>query len=633
WLSPLDFGEKHNTVFEKRARDTGEWFLEHPKFLAWRRGDPGYGAIPTLWCPGNPGVGKSVMASLVINELRKEVPENAALVFIYFEYRTNYTASQLAEVVLKQLVQRRITQSGLESLRKHKAGNRPTYEELFNMLKVEVGTYDCVVIVIDALDEADIEIWTQLLGCLRGLHKISLIATSRDISRVELKLRPYQRLDIVVDGRDMRKYIEERLKSSVKLDWLRQDVHEEIITKIIMKASRMFLLARLHMNSLETKHRDLRQALNKLPNTLDATYDKAMSRIIHDLQYALAVGDGTASTIDIDDLHNEASLTSICVGLVVLQEDAVLPMTIYSDYTAQEYFLRNQKVSERFANSPNFAITCLRYLAFDIFKADESLRREWRLTETPFAKLSDNWICHVVLGVHAHMYCDDKTIRNLAMELLHDSKRVAKVGSVPCRAKNPSAIHLCTHFGLKDYLESLLDSDCNVNLKDSNGDTAVTYAALGGQTGILQLLLTKEGVDVNPKGQGGLTPLARAVIGGHEATAQLLLARSDLDVNRHDNFGNAPIIHAAQEGHSRIMRLLLSRHDVNINLQDQNGCTPLLIAAYGGHEDLVQALLTRNDLDVNRCDDFGNTPLIYAAQEGRGKIVKLLLARDDVDIN
>ncbi|KAF8875243.1 hypothetical protein BD779DRAFT_1450238, partial [Infundibulicybe gibba] len=348
WLSPLDFGEKYIKTFERCTPGTGAWFLEHPKFLAWRRGDSGYG---TLWCPGNPGVGKSVLASLVISELGRAIPENTALVFIYFEYRTRYTVSQLTEVILKQLVRWRITRSSLGSLREHKARkHRPTSEELFDILKVEVETRDRVLIVIDALDEADIEVWAPLLGHLRALHKISLFATSRDTGDIGLRLWPYQRLDIIVDDGDMRKYVERRLESSSRFKQLleiRADVREEIVAGVVKRADRMFLLARLHMDFLETKDRvrvkDLSRALDELPQTLDATYDEAMSRInnddkalayriiswvihaaqpmtIRDLQYALAVQEGMTA-LDTNDLYDEAYLTSVCVGLIVLQED------------------------------------------------------------------------------------------------------------------------------------------------------------------------------------------------------------------------------------------------------------------------------------------------------------------------
>ncbi|KAF8877087.1 hypothetical protein BD779DRAFT_1650427, partial [Infundibulicybe gibba] len=47
WLSPLDFSGKHSAAFEKHAPGTGEWFLKHPKFLAWQQGE-----YKVLWCPG-----------------------------------------------------------------------------------------------------------------------------------------------------------------------------------------------------------------------------------------------------------------------------------------------------------------------------------------------------------------------------------------------------------------------------------------------------------------------------------------------------------------------------------------------------------------------------------------------------
>ncbi|KAF8873652.1 hypothetical protein BD779DRAFT_1451640, partial [Infundibulicybe gibba] len=124
----------------------------------------------------------------------------------------------------------------------------------------------------------------------------SILATSRDVGEIGLGLQPHQRLDIVANEGDVRKYIEERLASSVKFKQLIEggpNIHEEIITKTVIKADGMFLLAQLHMNSLEAKPRvkDLRRALNELPKTLDATYDEAMSRISNDHK-ALAPPDG-----------------------------------------------------------------------------------------------------------------------------------------------------------------------------------------------------------------------------------------------------------------------------------------------------------------------------------------------------
>jgi hypothetical protein len=101
------------------------------------------------------------------------------------------------------------------------------------------------------------------------------------------------------------------------------------------------------MDALIGKHNAaaVRKALENLPQGVDETYDEIMVRIaqqskddrelatqilswisyayrllnINELQYALAITPGTAS-IDPDDITNEEVLTSICVGLIVIDE-------------------------------------------------------------------------------------------------------------------------------------------------------------------------------------------------------------------------------------------------------------------------------------------------------------------------
>ncbi|KAF8874904.1 hypothetical protein BD779DRAFT_1450586, partial [Infundibulicybe gibba] len=190
WLSPLDFSEKQNTIFEKRAPDTGKWFLEHPKFLAWSLPNnfSGSGKV----CHSVSTTRHMTLRSLVVHELGEAISEDVGLVYIYFKYKTKYTMAQLAEVILKQLIRRRITESGLESLRKHKIGNRPTFNELLDTLKVKVGTYSHVLVVVDALDEADVHGWAPLLRDLQALSGVSLLATSQDTGDIALELRPDQ---------------------------------------------------------------------------------------------------------------------------------------------------------------------------------------------------------------------------------------------------------------------------------------------------------------------------------------------------------------------------------------------------------------------------------------------------------
>ena len=112
--------------------------------------------------------------------------------------------------------------------------------------------------------------------------------------------------------------------------------------------SARFLLARLHMDSLVGKlnSRQVRAALENLPEGMDGTYDEAMERVerqddsrkelakrvlswityavrplsVKELQHALAVMPDTTK-LDPDDITDDEILTSVCAGLVVIDEE------------------------------------------------------------------------------------------------------------------------------------------------------------------------------------------------------------------------------------------------------------------------------------------------------------------------
>jgi hypothetical protein len=119
------------------------------------------------------------------------------------------------------------------------------------------------------------------------------------------------------------------------------------------------------MESLMTKNdrRSLKDALNSLPEGLDATYDGAMERIkaqssddfelarkvlywinyalrplaIKEIQIALAVRPSD-NTLDEDGISEEERLLSVCAGLVTIQPESQTIILVH--HTTQEYFKR-----------------------------------------------------------------------------------------------------------------------------------------------------------------------------------------------------------------------------------------------------------------------------------------------------
>ena len=59
WLSPLEPRLRHRDIASRRIDGIGAWLLETEEFKRWHGGTRDGSYHPTLFCEGNPGVGKS----------------------------------------------------------------------------------------------------------------------------------------------------------------------------------------------------------------------------------------------------------------------------------------------------------------------------------------------------------------------------------------------------------------------------------------------------------------------------------------------------------------------------------------------------------------------------------------------
>ena len=68
WLSPLEPRVRHRDIGARRVDSIGAWLLETEKFKHWNNGCTEDGCYhPTLFCDGNPGVGKSYLMLVKIS--------------------------------------------------------------------------------------------------------------------------------------------------------------------------------------------------------------------------------------------------------------------------------------------------------------------------------------------------------------------------------------------------------------------------------------------------------------------------------------------------------------------------------------------------------------------------------------
>ncbi|KAI0026802.1 hypothetical protein K488DRAFT_75064 [Vararia minispora EC-137] len=181
WLDPPDPSSNHEKSRDLRQRDTCTWFLD-ADFEKWKALNNGF-----YWVNGNPGSGKSVLSSCIIEALSSET--EATVLYFYFDFKESKKQTVIG--LLSSLVFRLATLSPqchsiLRTTHKeHCSHLKPNKDILFscleNMLRVPSKTF----IVIDALDECpEPDRYKGLFPILRRLHNLGinglhLLMTSR----------------------------------------------------------------------------------------------------------------------------------------------------------------------------------------------------------------------------------------------------------------------------------------------------------------------------------------------------------------------------------------------------------------------------------------------------------------------
>ncbi|PBK87744.1 hypothetical protein ARMGADRAFT_862203, partial [Armillaria gallica] len=350
WLTGLSFKSIQAEKLSQRVGDTGCWFLESEQFQKWVDGSA---PSSCLWCPGHPGVGKTILASIVIDYLQSlDYEEKTLILNIFCDYKSaaTQTIANLLCSLLKQLVQDNGLSGPITSLYNQFYFDLtpPALSVLTKILSQELKSFSHVYIVLDALDEFTDDKQEELINKMRSLgDNIHLLVTSREIPKIGRLFEEDARLDIQATDADITTFVADKLSRGDLANLINgcDDLGEVILTGVVEKASGMFLLASLHMDSLtqSTNQKILKDILKELPDNMKNAYDETMERVYHqgkyksalascifgwivfarrpltvlELQHALAVELGTM-TLNPDNLCSEDLLGSVCGGLVVI---------------------------------------------------------------------------------------------------------------------------------------------------------------------------------------------------------------------------------------------------------------------------------------------------------------------------
>ncbi|KAL8724912.1 MAG: hypothetical protein Q9181_006621, partial [Wetmoreana brouardii] len=241
WISKLKYQQKHLDMRLPRVDGTGEWLLEHPTFQRWR--DQPSNQADTLWCHGIQGSGKSILASLVIDELRRAFTgQNVAVAHVYFDYREQQQQSieQMTASLLKQTASAQIALPAAVAELHQRLNNQrrvPPQHDLMHALISTCKEFDKVYFVIDALDECDLKQrkgFLRLLDDLRGCSAI--FVTSRPYDDIMKAAKSSPQIEIKAHSSDLRRYILQEIERHDTYDDIDESFREEIAETVTRRA-------------------------------------------------------------------------------------------------------------------------------------------------------------------------------------------------------------------------------------------------------------------------------------------------------------------------------------------------------------------------------------------------------------
>jgi hypothetical protein len=248
WLTTIDFAPQQSDFINRREAGTGQWLIDSEEYQTWVQTPK-----KTLFCPGIPGAGKTILTAITIDDLtmrfRSEADIGIAYLYCNFRRQDEQKADDLLISLLKQLSQERasLPDSVKALYKKHKdKRTRPSFDEISKTLQSVAIMFSRVFIIIDALDECRTTdgCRTRLLTEIfltQAKSRANVFATSRFLPEVTERFEETISLEIRASEEDIRRYLDGcmfRLPAFVSRS---PDLQGEIKTGIVLLVKGMWV--------------------------------------------------------------------------------------------------------------------------------------------------------------------------------------------------------------------------------------------------------------------------------------------------------------------------------------------------------------------------------------------------------
>ncbi|KAJ5175119.1 uncharacterized protein N7482_000996 [Penicillium canariense] len=667
WLSPLNFIAKQSLLFKEQHKGTCKWFLGCEDFRNWKENENAM-----LFCPGIPGAGKTLLSSIVVNELdklrlsEKGGVKDAAILILYCKWDDSQSQSidGLVASLAKQVAQRYgVLWEGISELfSKHsKAETCPSRDEYISALSSELMHFPKTFIVVDGLDELRDErsrlVLLEILTSLRA--KVNIMVTSRPVDNITRHFANIERhiyCDVcekanlcyqfhcsdcdedVPDGFDLceechdkdercgnRGHVLVKQFNSSRIDIAAME--QDLLAYVKWRIGSSDFLQRC----VETKTGLMAEIVKRVVEENDGMFllakfnmDTLASKmrpgeVVEALRVLPSELDGTYNDAmlrikDLPSSHREVAMDFL--RWVVFAERPLECREI-------EHAIAISEGNRDIDDDNIIRVQILASMCAGLVKFDESdcVRLVHYSAKNFFSQSAtqDRWFPDGAL----------KLTSNCFTYLMFDPFQQgacsgpSEAADFDARIQAYPFLRYAAQYWGKHLLQTPgddLSGLARTLLTDSQRFAAISQA----------LWYVDDESSASWAGKDGSTPLHLATHFGLNQLAAELLA-SGIDPGTKDMNGITPLALAAVRGVSDVAASLIAA-GADVNSVDHVGSTPLYSASMCDHPTIVKLLLDRDEIEVNlRVTEY--TPLMIAAYQGHFEVVKLLLRKPGLEIN
>ncbi|KAF8199794.1 hypothetical protein K438DRAFT_2112069 [Mycena galopus ATCC 62051] len=674
WLRVPDQKVKQSSSSGVRNRSPCRWFFEDGKLMTWQDNPR-----QLLWIEGASGTGKTIISSMIIEQLFKDratlnSTDSTAIAYFYFEL-----GQQSVESALRRLILQLSSQGPYQILNEQhqlcKGQTVPNYSELLLILEKLLLMFGRTYLVLDALDECKTEDYDRVAKFVATISawshiQLHVLITSQSRDVFENALLPLRNLSRIIPQKDttsddIRLYVSNELASRSDLQLWKSE-SGRITNYIVDKSAGMFRLAYCLLEQLKDCARlsELQATLDALPDNLHDIYARSLKSVpekyLPDVQkllqwlvfterpLTLAELEDTIAfdftnperyTFDPDRRPKRGVFMKWLSGLVSItssSRDAI------DDSSEKEYVFDADGVFDNDGFYRSGSVVSLAHSSVQDYL--QQRHPSWCSScpihvreETAHQLMAQSCICYLLHfddhPLDAETFPDYPlalyAAKNWHYHLLRSSDQVA-LSTLTKDLLLPESRPYTALYRLNNSWDSP-----NWSPWSSIEPPLSLCAQVGYMAGVK--FLCGIGADVNAMGNNGYaltTALEYASKNGHVEIAKFLL-ENGADVNRSsdDEFDPTYIYdyqqppnaleHASRNGHLEIVRSLLDKGaDVNADGREH---TALQLASVHGYTEIVHLLIEKG-ANVH-AQGSGGTALQQAAAMGHIEIVKLLLEK------